>query len=127
MIGIIPSRHPARQNGTVGQATTSESAVSLVRSGDRVYIHGMAATPQELVRALSARTDLRGVEIVSLHTEGPAPYVEPGMQERFHLNALFVSANVRSAVNDGRADFVPVFLSEVPSLFGMASYLSTLR
>lgn len=117
MIGIIPSRHAARQNGTVGQATTSESAVALVRSGDRVYIHGMAATPQELVRALSARTDLYGVEIVSLHTEGPAPYVEPGMQERFHLNALFVSANVRSAVNDGRADFVPVFLSEVPSLF----------
>lgn len=77
----------------------------------------MAATPQALVRALSQRTDLRDVEVVHLHTEGPAPYAEPNMQGRFRVNALFVAPNVRDAVNEGRADFVPVFLSEVPALF----------
>ncbi len=77
----------------------------------------MAATPQALVRALSQRTDLRDVEVVHLHTEGPAPYAGPNMQGRFRVNALFVAPNVRDAVNEGRADFVPVFLSEVPALF----------
>lgn len=77
----------------------------------------MAATPRALVRALSQRTDLRDVEVVHLHTEGPAPYAEPNMQGRFRVNALFVAPNVRDAVNEGRADFVPVFLSEVPALF----------
>lgn len=105
------------QNGCVPRTSTAEAAVSLIASGHRVYIHGMAATPRELVRALSERNDVRDVEIVSLHTEGPAPYAEPGMQDRFRLNALFVGPNVRTAVNEGRADFVPVFLSEVPALF----------
>lgn len=97
---------------------SAEEAVKLVKSGDRVYIHGLAATPQALVRALSARaSELRGVEIVHLHTEGPAPYAAPGMEESFHVNSLFVGPNVREAVNSGRGDYVPVFLSEVPALF----------
>ncbi|WKZ80722.1 MAG: acetyl-CoA hydrolase/transferase C-terminal domain-containing protein [Fimbriimonadaceae bacterium] len=96
---------------------SAEQAVSSIASGSRVYVHGMAATPQALVRALSQRTDLRDVEVVHLHTEGPAPYAEPNMQGRFRVNALFVAPNVRDAVNEGRADFVPVFLSEVPALF----------
>lgn len=97
---------------------SAEEAVKLVKSGDRVYVHGLAATPQALVRALSARaSELRCVEIVHLHTEGPAPYAAPGMEESFHVNSLFVGPNVREAVNSGRGDYVPVFLSEVPALF----------
>lgn len=96
---------------------SAEQAVGFIASGNRVYIHGMAAAPQALVKAMSARTDLRHVEIVQLHTEGDAPYAQPGMEERFRVNALFVGSNTREAVKEGRADYIPVFLSEVPSLF----------
>ncbi len=61
--------------------------------------------------------ELRGVEIIHLHTEGAAPYAAPEYQESFRVNALFVGANVRQAVNEARADYVPIFLSEVPLLF----------
>lgn len=92
--------------------------MKLVKSGDRVYIHGLAAAPQALVKALSSRhEELRDVEIVQLHTEGIAPYAAPGMERSFRVNSVFVGPNIREAVNSGRGDYVPVFLSEVPSLF----------
>ena len=97
---------------------SAEEAVRVIKSGDRVFLHGSAATPLALIRAMSARAaELRGVEIVSMHTEGPAPYAEPGMEESFRANALFVGGNIRQAVQEGRADYIPVFLSEVPLLF----------
>lgn len=93
-------------------------AVRVVRNGDRVFVHGIAAPPQILLRALEARApELRNVEIVHMHTEGPAPYANPEFAESFRVNALFVGANLRSAVQAGRADYTPVFLSEVPLLF----------
>jgi 4-hydroxybutyrate CoA-transferase len=97
---------------------TAEEALCLVRSGTRVFVHTAAATPQRLLAALADRAqDLRDVEIVHLHTEGPAPYLLPEYHAAFHASALFVGANLREAVNDGRADYIPVFLSEVPRLF----------
>lgn len=97
---------------------TAEEAVRAVQSGHRVAIHGMAAAPQALIHALAERREeLRSVEIVHLHTEGAAPYAEPEMEGHFRVNALFVGGNVRKAVQEGRADYVPVFLSEVPALF----------
>ncbi len=97
---------------------SAAEAVSLVRSGDRVFIHTAAAAPVELVEALAARApELRNVETISLHTEGPAPYVAPEMAGIFHHKAMFMGANVRAAVAGGTADFMPVFLSEVPVLF----------
>ena len=78
----------------------------------------MAAAPRALINALVQRADsLRDVEIVQLHTEGPAPYADPEYQGIFRVNALFVGANVRKAVDEGRADYIPVFLSEAPALF----------
>src|SRR5690606_6130681 len=62
-------------------------------------------------------SELRSVEIVHLHTEGSAPYANPEYAENFRVNALFVGSNVRKALAEGRADYVPIFLSEVPSLF----------
>jgi len=95
-----------------------DDAVGVVNSGNRLYIHAGAATPHTLIAALVAlRTDLRGVEIVHMHTDGPAPYAEPGMEGRFRHNALFIGPNTRQAVQEGRADYTPVFLSEIPSLF----------
>ncbi|GAB4329531.1 MAG: acetyl-CoA hydrolase/transferase C-terminal domain-containing protein [Dehalococcoidia bacterium] len=89
-----------------------------VRSGDRIYLHGGAATPHVLVDALVRRKhELRNVEIVHMHTEGPAPYAQPAMAGHFRHNALFIGGNVRAAVQEGRADYTPVFLSDIPALF----------
>ena len=97
---------------------TAGEAVQQVSSGDRVYVQGGCAVPFVLVDALVNRyKELRDVEIVHLHTEGDAAYTRPEMEGHFRHNALFVGRNVREAVNAGRADFTPVFLSEVPSLF----------
>jgi 4-hydroxybutyrate CoA-transferase len=102
----------------VTRTVSAENAVSIIRSGNRVFIHSVAAAPQQLIRAMTARaSDLRGVEIVHLHTEGEAPYAAPGMEESFRVNALFIGPNMREAVQSGRADYTPVFLSEVPALF----------
>lgn len=93
-------------------------AVAVVRSGDRVFIHSVAAAPQAVITALAARAPaLRGVEVVQLHTEGPAPYAAPELAASFRVNALFVGKNVRDAVARGQGDYVPIFLSEVPALF----------
>jgi acetyl-CoA hydrolase len=94
------------------------AALASVRTGDRVYLQGGCAVPQVLVNELVCRApELRDVEVVHLHTEGPAPYAAPEMAGHFRHNALFVGSNVRSAVNEGRADFTPVFLSDIPRLF----------
>jgi acyl-CoA hydrolase len=99
-------------------SVTPEEAVSHIKSGDRVYIHSVAAAPQLLIQAMTARApELKNVEIISLHTEGEAPYADPKYSDNFFMNALFVGSNVRKAVNEGRGDYIPVFLSEVPGLF----------
>ncbi len=98
--------------------TTAEQAVQCIKSGDRVFIHGVAAAPQHLIRAMTQRApELRDVEIVHLHTEGDAPYAARELKDSFHVNALFVGGNVRTALAEGHADYIPVFLSEVPNLF----------
>jgi 4-hydroxybutyrate CoA-transferase len=102
----------------MSRIVSAEEAVSVIKSGSRVFIHSVAAAPRRLIEAMTARApELRVVEIVSLHTEGDAPYAAPEMSKSFRVNALFVGANVRRAVEEGRADYLPVFLSEVPSLF----------
>lgn len=98
--------------------TTAVDAVAYVQSGHRVFVHTAAASPQQLIHALAARApDLRDVELIHLHTEGSAPYAAPELATSFRANALFVGPNLRQAVNDGYADYIPVFLSEAPALF----------
>lgn len=93
-------------------------AVTVVQSRDRVFVHTAVAAPQSLVQALTDRApELRHVEMVHLHTEGEAPYAAPELRDSFHTSALFVGANMRRAIGSGEADYIPVFLSEVPSLF----------
>ncbi|HET6272846.1 MAG TPA: acetyl-CoA hydrolase/transferase C-terminal domain-containing protein [Bacteroidota bacterium] len=92
-------------------------AVSVIRSGDRVYIHPGCAVPQILVDAMVARyEELYDVEVCHLLGVGEAEYVRPEMKGHFRHNAFFIGKNVRQAVGDGRADFTPIFLSEIPSL-----------
>lgn len=93
-------------------------AVQLVASGNRVFIHGSAATPLPLVQALFDRAEeLSNVELVAISTFGDLDWNKPAILKTFYLNSLFVSANVRGWVNSGAGDYVPVFLSEIPGLF----------
>jgi acyl-CoA hydrolase len=98
--------------------SAAADAVKVIKSNDRVFIHGVGAAPQSLIKAMVDRSaELTNVEIVHLHTEGPAPYSESQYAGSFRVNAFFVGANIRAAVRDGRADYIPVFLSEIPALF----------
>lgn len=93
-------------------------AVSIIQSNQRVFIHSVAAAPYHLINAMTSRArELRNVEIVHLHTEGEAPYTNPEFKDSFFTNALFVGSNTRKAIREGRGDYIPVFLSEIPNLF----------
>lgn len=97
---------------------TSADAVAHVRSGQRVFIQGASATPMPLLSALAERAgELDGVRLVHLHTEGASPFLQPEVLSAFRHEALFVASNLRAAVNSGQADYIPIFLSEVPRLF----------
>lgn len=99
------------------RVTTAEEAVHVVRSGDHVWIHAGCNNPEELIRAMVARSDeLRDVEVTHLMTFGCADYALPQYEKSFRHRSLFTGKNVRNAVNEGRADFVPVHLSEIPRL-----------
>jgi acyl-CoA hydrolase len=96
---------------------SSDEAVAAVASGSRVYVHMGAAAPQELLRALCRKGDsLRNVEVLHCITLGAAEYAEPHWKQAFRANTLFTAANVRGAVNEGRADHIPVFLHEIERL-----------
>ncbi len=93
-------------------------AVRLIQSNNRVFVHSVAAAPVPLIDAMVARaSELRNVEIVHLHTEGEAAYTRPEYENSFFTNALFVGSNTRKAIAEGRGDYIPVFLSEIPHLF----------
>ncbi|MAN86562.1 MAG: 4-hydroxybutyrate CoA-transferase [Algoriphagus sp.] len=98
--------------------TTAADAVQLVQSHQRVFIHGSAATPTTLLYALADRKkELKNVEIVAITTLGPMPLVEPDCKGSFFMNSLFVSTNIRTAVNTDQGGYVPIFLSEIGHLF----------
>lgn len=100
------------------QYTTAQEAVSFIQNNNRVFIHGSAATPVFLVNELFKRAnELNNIELVSISTFGDLQWNNTDVLSSFHLNSLFVSANVREWVNGKRGDYVPVFLSEIPKLF----------
>lgn len=97
---------------------TADEAVQSISSNDGVYIHSNAAAPQQLIASMTARkSELRGVKIYKLITLGPAPYAEPDCEGSFYVHSMFIGPNVRKAVNEGRADYTPIFFSELPALF----------
>ena len=101
----------------MSDGVSAAEAVSHIKSGMRVFVHGGAATPTPLLEALAARTDLEGVRLYHLHTEGPAPFVSQTCAGKLTSVSLFVGASVRKAVQEGRAEAMPVFLSDIPKLF----------
>lgn len=98
------------------RAVSAEDAVSHVLSGMKVFVHGAAATPTVLIDALAER-DVEHVTTYHLHLDGRVAIADPALAHRFRPTSLFIGANMRAAVNEGRADFTPVFLSDVPALF----------
>jgi acetyl-CoA hydrolase len=96
----------------------AEEALALVESGQRIYIGGGCGVPSPLLDALVARApELHDIEVIHMLTAGDDPTAAPEYSGSFRHNALFVGSNVRRAVNEGRADFTPIFLSEIPRLF----------
>ncbi len=101
-----------------GKVVAIEEAVQSVKSGDRIFLSGNAATPFELLQALANRKDeLQSVQVNHLLMVGEDPLSQPGMESHFRHNSLFVGPADRPAIGEGRADYVPVFLYEIPSLF----------
>ncbi len=98
--------------------SSAESALQVIKSNQRVFIHGSAATPTHLVSKLAEQAQrLRNVEIVCISVLGDFAPAMPEYSDSFFINSLFVSQPIREAVHQGRADYVPVFLSEIPDLF----------
>ncbi|MFO7846263.1 MAG: acetyl-CoA hydrolase/transferase C-terminal domain-containing protein [Balneolaceae bacterium] len=97
---------------------SAKEAVSYIQSRDHLFIHTAAAAPQQLIKALTERhKELRKVQIFHLHTEGEAPYTKPEFRDSFKTHVFFTAKNVRSAMKSGEADYIPIFLSEIPHLF----------
>ncbi|MFB3827043.1 MAG: acetyl-CoA hydrolase/transferase family protein [Bryobacteraceae bacterium] len=100
------------------KVTTAPQALEAVQSGHRVYIHQGCAEPEDLVKALTCRgPELRNVEVLHLATFGSADYTLPEYEGHFRHNAFFIGGNVRRAVQEGRADYIPIFLSEIEEMF----------
>lgn len=97
---------------------TALEAVQLIQSNHRVFIHTAAGAPGQLIQAMADRHhELKNVEIVAAHTEGPVPYAKEEYKDSFKINCFFVGSNMRPHVQSGRAHYVPIFLSEIPGLF----------
>ncbi len=97
---------------------SAEEAVRGISSNSTVYIHPGCAKPEQLVKAMVRRSpELSGVRVLHLLTAGSAEYVQPEMAKVFRHVAFFAGSNVREAINEGRADFIPIFLSEIEALF----------
>jgi len=104
-------------SGLLQNAVSADEAVTGLRSGMNVFIHGAAATPTPLIEAMCRRQDLTDIKLFHMHTEGPAPFLDADCRDRFTSISLFTGQPLRNAVQNGVADFIPVFLSDIPSLF----------
>ena len=97
---------------------SAKEALSIIESNTRVFVHGSVCTPIYLLHELAKEADrLQHVELVSITLKGELEINKPQYSKSFHINSLFVSASIREAVAEGRADFIPVFLSDIPGLF----------
>ncbi|HLA42596.1 MAG TPA: hypothetical protein VJZ27_04125, partial [Aggregatilineales bacterium] len=100
------------------RSISADDAATKVKSGNSVFLTGNCSTPQRFIDALCARyEEIREVELVQVLSLGKPLCITPEMSEHLRVNSLFIDPNVRDAVNEGLADFTPVFLSEIPNLF----------
>lgn len=107
----------AEMKGWRSGGVDAQTAVSLIRPGMRLFVHGASATPTPLLDALALRRDLSDVLLYHLHTSGPMPFADPEAAKHCRSVSLFTGPGLRTPVAEGYADFVPVFLSDIPGLF----------
>jgi 4-hydroxybutyrate CoA-transferase len=100
----------------VKQAVSAAQVCKHIKSGQRWFVHGAAATPYELLNALCEREDLRDVQLYHLHLAGEARFARPEFAGRIFSNSFFTGAGLRQAIREGRADYIPTFLSDIPGL-----------
>lgn len=101
-----------------GKNVSAKEAVKIIQSGNRVFVHGSAATPMHILEAMQKRyAELKNVELVSITTFGNINFNDPKYRNSFFINSLFVSENTRAVVNSDHGDYVPIFLSQIPQLF----------
>lgn len=123
LLAEMAEKHEGRmehawQSDYAQKVMRASDAVQVIKSGDSVYIHSHAAAPEILIDAMVQRApELRGVKVLHILTLGKADYVKPEYSDSFNVHALFIGPNVRQAINEGRADYMPIFLSEIPGLF----------
>lgn len=106
-------------NLIIPKTVSAQEAVKAIKSGDRIHIHSVAATPHILINAMIERGkagELRDVTLQHLHTEGPANYASAEFEGIFNLESFFVGSNVRNVTQEGYADYIPVFLNETQKL-----------
>ena len=111
-------KQPSWVNKYKEKLATADEAVNVINSGDSIVVQPGCAVPRELLRAMVKRKDeLFGVKLYHILIVGDIPYLKPGMEEHFRHRAFFIGANSRKAINEGRADYIPIYLSEVTLLF----------
>lgn len=97
---------------------SASEALSVLKSGNNIFIQTAAAAPQQLIYAMTEKgKSLENISVYHLHTEGATPYATEEMAKHFNVHCFFIGANMRASVNKGIADYIPVFMSEVPALF----------
>lgn len=101
----------------LSRSVSEDDLVKHVSSGARVFVHGASATPTPVLEALARRTDLEAVELYHLHLNGPCSFAGPEHEGRFVPSSLFTGPGLRKPIEEGRADFIPIFLSDIPHLF----------
>src|SRR5689334_8842188 len=125
MIAVKPARlddraalpAPDWQRQYRQRVTSAEAAVRRIRSGSRVFMSGMGSVPQVMLRALiDQAADLHNVEVVQVLPLTKTSFPTPELDQHLRFNTLFISPGLRAAVNQGQADFTPIFLSEIPEL-----------
>jgi len=103
---------------TIGKVSTAAECVKIIQSNNKVFIHSGVSAPQQLIKAMVERAaELKGVNIYQIHTEGDCSYARPAFRENFTVNNFFTGANMRAALADITAHYIPIFLSEIPQLF----------
>eukprot|EP00612_Vaucheria_litorea_P000242 CAMPEP_0171454938 /NCGR_PEP_ID=MMETSP0945-20130129/2031_1 /TAXON_ID=109269 /ORGANISM="Vaucheria litorea, Strain CCMP2940" /LENGTH=424 /DNA_ID=CAMNT_0011980075 /DNA_START=77 /DNA_END=1348 /DNA_ORIENTATION=- len=104
----------------IPKVVTAEEAVQAIKSGDNIFVQGSAVTPTVLTKAMAdhgLKNKLEGCSVYHLRTEGYCPYEPKEFKDIFRIKSLFLGSNVREATNEGRADYIPIFISETPNLF----------
>jgi len=103
------------------KAKNPDEIMKPLKSGDKIFVHGASATPTPLLELMVKRKDLENVHLYHLHLAGNIPFAEPEFKNQFHSTSLFTGASLRKPIEEGRADFMPIFLSDIPGLFTSGS------